>query len=223
MANTLSLLIIPVVVGLIVLIIEYWIIQPLKAARESEPKLIRAGKNWSTAIENATEKFKQQQPQYDWKKGCESVKIDKVHTGREHGIIILSVITDDSFRAPPAQSTPYVLAKYHLTIDLAGNVRELELLEQSEDRGGFSRFRDNFQSLPIWLMVAWITFSCAIFGVFFGGIGTGIYGLVTWFNGEAITLDTILMAILQIVIFSTVVGATIGILFGFMIKWVESL
>ena len=148
-----------------------------------------------------------------------------MRTGRAHGILILSVITDDSFRIPFEQgsrhSKPYQLAKYNLTIDSGGHILELKLLEKAEDRGGSFRF-PRHKSPPIWGLVILMIFSCAFLGI----VGGVIYGVIVWLNSEVVNqqfLDMILGIIVQITMVSTVIGAIFGMLLGLIIRWADSL
>ena len=133
--------IIPLIIGALVLIIEYWIIQPLKDAKINIPPSEVIGDVWPSAMRRAVSQFKKQQRGFSWFGGTNSIVIDSWDIGKKFASMTLSVTRQKSeldywsnghttMYSP--YSIPQIIAIFELLIDQAGNIKKIRSLPLTE-------------------------------------------------------------------------------------------
>jgi|GEM_PF-4512398 hypothetical protein len=133
METILNYLFWPVIVGIIILIVEYFVIQPLRKANEvSIPPSV--GRDWATAIKTAVKKFKAQQSGYIWLwflPNRNTITLDEWNIQKGQATIMLSVYRKIETWETPVPglahrvTVPQLIARYELLIDRTGDIRRL--------------------------------------------------------------------------------------------------
>lgn len=124
---------VPITVGIIILILEYWLIQPLRDAKGGRlPFFSPIRRNWSTATKRALKSFKTQHDQYKWFFAREKVNVESMSVDKGKATLNLKVTT----RARNSQSSlyklfiePLVIARYQLVIDRSGDILKKQTLD----------------------------------------------------------------------------------------------
>ncbi|WKZ41075.1 MAG: hypothetical protein QY328_03365 [Anaerolineales bacterium] len=128
-----TLLIIPVVVIVVGLLIEYYVIQPIKQAKEI-PLPTRVTRDWENAIRKAVKHFKAQQSGFEneglfnsKKDDSKTVKVEECTVYRGKASLIVStsyVAVSGNYLSLNPKDTQYwnVTNKYRLEIDRTGDI-----------------------------------------------------------------------------------------------------
>jgi hypothetical protein len=141
MDSLLTLCILPIIVGVILLLIEYFVIRPIQDARDvsalkSYPQV---DQGWSSIILNSIKQFKSYQSNHSFL-SSERVRIEEVDINSNGATLIVTVSPRTSllFLATMIYSrmnlrgwSVPVKSKYRLTIKPGGEIKEIRKLEES--------------------------------------------------------------------------------------------
>ena len=127
MSEIISLLFWPLVVGLLLLLIEYFIIQPIRKRIEPSPPR-GVSSTWQTAMRKAIRSFKENQigSWNLWTK--KKVTIEGWSIQRGYAILVLAVWNEIHTAEQPIPAVAQfvkksvIVAKYELTIDRTGEI-----------------------------------------------------------------------------------------------------
>src|SRR3972149_4862465 len=132
MPDLATLILIPVAVVVIGLIIEYWIIQPIRKRTEiAIPSSRSINKDWAIAIRRAIRQFKAQPSDYNWKwwsPGRNRLIIEawKIEKGQATLTVAVSEKQDTVAKPVPGiiqfVTVKRIIARYELIIDRIGEV-----------------------------------------------------------------------------------------------------
>ena len=86
-----TFLIIPIVIGVIMLVIEYWVIQPMRVANDHSLSLLTgsANRDWSTAMKTAVKRFRANRGNYLFSLISEHFKIEEAHIEKGRATLTL--------------------------------------------------------------------------------------------------------------------------------------
>lgn len=146
--NWLTLLIIPIVVGVIVVLIEYYIIQPIKQSKEI-PLPGHVNRDWGNGIRKAVKHFKDQQSGFEneglfnnKKDDSKTFKVEECTVYRGKAILIISVsyvgVSGDYISINSKDKRYWnVTKKYRLEVDRIGDIlKSNEVDSQQTPIGG---------------------------------------------------------------------------------------
>lgn len=131
--NWLTLLIIPVIVGVIVVLIEYYIIQPIKQSKEI-PLPIHLNRGWGNGIRKAVKQFKAQQSGFEnegffntKKDNSTTFMVEKCTVYRGKAILVISVsyigVSGDYISLNSKDKRYWnITKKYQLEVDRTGDI-----------------------------------------------------------------------------------------------------
>jgi hypothetical protein len=130
-----TLVVFPVVVGVIILIVEYFVIQPIRKAKAvSIPHPSSISRDWMTAIKNGVRKFKTQQSGYVWSwwsRDRHSISIEEWSIEKGRATVTLTVSGKQSVVENPIPgvisfgTTQRIIARYQLSIDRTGDILKM--------------------------------------------------------------------------------------------------
>jgi hypothetical protein len=138
MENLWTLIIVPILIGVIILVIEYFIIrriprnkgsQPASRRKQVQPQPSRSSSpEWTTARDRAIERFRAQQHKYNWLE--DNINIENFQVDKGLGVLTIEVVTTSILRRPDrivsiADTGPWVIARYELTIDRTGDILKI--------------------------------------------------------------------------------------------------
>lgn len=138
--NLWTLLVIPVIVVVIGLIIEYWIIQPLRRAKFSSISNKPISRDWMSAIKKAVKEFQRWRGEAVLFLSKERVKVEQVHIEKGRATLTLAVMPKSSPLFDGSISWmfnlygifPRMIGKYEVTIDRTGDILKIESLPIEE-------------------------------------------------------------------------------------------
>jgi hypothetical protein len=128
-------LVFPVVAGVIVVLVEYFVVQPIKKATERAiPSSSEISKDWATAMKKAIKRFRAQYygaaGQW-WPRPHETIVVEKwrIEKGRATLTLALTKMVETfEYGILDFYRIPRVIAKHELTIDRTGDILEIRLL-----------------------------------------------------------------------------------------------
>ena len=142
MENLLTLIIVPFLIGVFVLVIEYFVIKPWRERKKKSSQAISSyqpqgvqsqpsrpsSPEWPTARSRAIEQFKAQQRKYNWLE--DNINIENFQVDKGLGVLSIEVVTTSILRRPDrivsiADTGPWVIARYRLTIDRTGDILKI--------------------------------------------------------------------------------------------------
>jgi hypothetical protein len=119
--NLWTLVISPVTVIVIGLVIEYWVIQPLKGRKDSSAQPLVTNRDWATAQKKAIEQFKSERPEYRWNNSVgETIRTERFDGLRGQGTLQIAVWTNRA--AQGAYLEPAVIERHKFVIDRTGDI-----------------------------------------------------------------------------------------------------
>jgi hypothetical protein len=138
--NLWTLLIIPVIVVVIGLIIEYWIIQPLRRAKFSLISNKPISRDWMSAIKKAVKEFRRCRGEAVFFLSKERIKVEQVHIEKGRATLTLAVMPKSSPLFYGSVSWmfnlmgifPRMIGKYEVTIDRTGDILKIDSLPIEE-------------------------------------------------------------------------------------------
>jgi hypothetical protein len=147
-----TVIVFPLLVAVAALILEYWVIKPLRKKHEvalptsSQP----VSRDWATAVKRAIKQFKAQQSGYNWRwwlwwlKDQNTVTIEDLDPGRGKATLILAVSKSQPSAENPVPgvltlTTEHrVVARYQIVIDRTGDILKIDSLPVKIARTGSS-------------------------------------------------------------------------------------
>ena len=147
MSDLATLIIFPVIVGVIVLLVEYFVIQPIRKAKSvSIPRSSSISRDWMTAIKTGVKQFKAQQPGYVWNwwsRDRHNIAIEEWSIEKGQATLTLAVSAKQSVVNNPIPgvisfgTAQRVIARYQLTIDRTGDILRMISIPVQNDAADY--------------------------------------------------------------------------------------
>jgi len=137
MQNLLSTLIWPVIVGIVLLIIEYFVAQPIRKANKTSLP-VSINQDWTKAIEIAVKRFKTQQTGFIWNwwsSNKNKITIEDFSISKGQATLHLAIwknIQIANTLAPGVailDKEARIIAKYELVIDRTGDTLKIKSIQ----------------------------------------------------------------------------------------------
>ncbi len=118
----------PFVLLLVGLLVEYWVIQPIRNSQEYKDVSKENRRDWATATTRAIKRFRRQQPHYKGLFRRKNIKIEATEVKRGYAIIWIAVSKSQFFRNR-SDNTSEVEERFELTIDRTGDILRVKSLD----------------------------------------------------------------------------------------------
>jgi hypothetical protein len=126
---------IPVILVITSLILEYWIIQPIRSSKGFRRMPRKSQRDWVTATTEAVKRFRKQQPHYSGLLRRSNIKIEEKEVKRGYAVVRIAVF-ENRFFWENLISSSRVEERFELTIDRTGDVLDVKTLPVAEDALG---------------------------------------------------------------------------------------